>query len=230
MSIKSDPDNYCIYVHIAPNGKMYIGTTGMILKERWNHGRGYKRCPLFNKAITQYGWDNFQHIVLIEGLNRDVAYECEKALVAKYHTNHPDYGYNLSGGGKGSNGYKHTEEQRKRQSEISKGRKLSEEAKRKIGENSRRALTGRHLPEEVKRKISASNKGKPGRPQTEEAKRKNALAHMGKQYHLGYKHSKESRKKMSLAKLGKPLTEAQKAQLDRLHQLMRDRRTMRENL
>lgn len=232
MSKKADPNNYCVYVHVVPNGKLYIGITGLKLEERWNHGRGYSACPLFRKAIEKYGWDEIQHIVLIENVTQEVAGICERALIEKYRTNEPEYGYNLSGGGeRGNFGYKFTDEQRRRMSETAKGRKLSEETKKKIGRANSIALKGRTLSPEMRKKISEHN-AKPflGKHHTEEAKRKNALAHMGNQYHLGIKHSEETRQKMSEAKRGKPLSEAQKAQLDRLHELMRNRRLSCENI
>lgn len=220
MSQKANILDYCVYAHIAPNGKMYIGITGMRVHERWNHGKGYKKCPYFWKAIVKYGWDNIKHIILVEHITREMAGECEKYLIQKYKTNNNLYGYNNSPGGeKGNYGYRFTYEQRQKLSKRMKGHKMSEEARRKIGENSRRALTGRKMPEEVKKKISESNKGRHPQNQhpSEEARRKNSLAHMGKQYHLGFKHSEETRRKMSLAKLGKPLSEAQKKQLEKLH-------------
>ena len=63
------------------------------------------------------------------------------------------------------------------------------------------ALKGRVVPQEVRDKLS-KNSPKPflGRHHTEESKSKNALAHMGKQYHLGHKHSDEAKRKMSEAK------------------------------
>jgi len=227
MAKKANVFDYCVYAHITPNGKIYIGITGMRVHERWNHGKGYAKCPYFGKAIVKYGWDNIKHIILIEHISREMAGECEKYLIDKYKTNDPQYGYNNTpGGDKGNYGYRFTYEQRQKISERLKGHKTSEETKHKIGENNRKALTGRKMPEEVKRKISESNKGR--HPQnlhpSEDARRKNSLAHMGKKYHLGFKHSEEARMKMRLAKLGKPLSEAQKKHLDKLHESARGRK------
>ena len=211
MSDKTNLNHYSVYVHIVPNGKLYFGATGMKPKYRWNSGFSYKGCRLFDEAIKEYGWCNIQHIVLIDGLTKEMAYECEKALIQKYHSNDPEFGYNLAGGGAGTSGYKFNDEQRKAVSERLKGHATSEETRRKIGKSNSIALKGKKLPEEVKRKLSESLKGKNlGRHHTEEAKRKNALAHMGKQYHLGFKHSEETRKKISEALTGRKLSEEER--------------------
>ena len=34
-------NTYCVYIHTAPNGKMYIGQTSQKPEARWNNGRGY---------------------------------------------------------------------------------------------------------------------------------------------------------------------------------------------
>lgn len=204
--MKSDKDNYKVYVHIAPNNKVYIGITSMKVEHRWlSNGNGYKNCVLFFKAIQKYNWDNFKHIVLLEGLSKEMACECERFLIKKYKANNPNFGYNCSeGGSSGSAGYRWTEEEKARMSEKMKGRVVSEETRRKIGIANSKALKGRKLPEEVKRKIKENN-ARPflGRHHTEESRRKNAEAHIGKQYHLGYKHSDEAKQKMREAKLGK---------------------------
>lgn len=214
-------DNFKVYVHITPNNKLYFGITKMKPEHRWlSTGKGYKNCTLFWRAIQKYGWDNIQHIVLLEGLSKEVACECEKYLIAKYKSNIAKYGYNNSlGGESGSYGYRFTQEQRKKISDSNKGRIVSEETRKKIGQANSIALKGRVVPEEVRRKISEHNT-KPflGKHHTEEAKRKNSEAHKGKQYHLGFKHSDETKRKMSEIKKGKPLSEAQKAQLKRLHE------------
>ena len=101
---------YSVYVHISPSQKMYIGITCKCVQERWQQGEGYRLQPYFYRAIQKYGWNNIKHIVLLENLSKEMACECEKYLIAKYKTNNPNYGYNLTGGGDGLFNYKHTEE------------------------------------------------------------------------------------------------------------------------
>ena len=79
-------ENYKIYVHINKiNGKIYIGQTGQEnVKDRWDSGWGYKQCVAFNNAINKYGWNNFQHIVLIDRLTLEMANIIEEELIKKY--------------------------------------------------------------------------------------------------------------------------------------------------
>ena len=44
---------YKIYLLTFPNGKKYCGYTSQELEKRWNHGEGYKKCPLVYKAIYE---------------------------------------------------------------------------------------------------------------------------------------------------------------------------------
>lgn len=94
---------YCVYQHInKTNGKTYIGITSQKPTIRWGlKGQGYEECPYFWKAIQKYGWENFEHIILAEGLSRDEACEMEINQIKKYDSNNPDKGYNISEGGKG---------------------------------------------------------------------------------------------------------------------------------
>ena len=99
---------------------------------------------------------------------------------------------------------------------------------RKIGKANSIALKGRTVPQEVRDKISrSSGKSFLGKHHTEEAKRKNAEAHIGNKYHLGHKHSEEAKEKMRLAKLGKkrgPWTDAErKAHMDAYERRRKER-------
>lgn len=165
--------SYSLYVHIMPNDKLYIGITKWKVQDRWrNNGEGYKSQILFWRAIQKYGWDNIQHIVLFEGLSKEVACECEKYLIAKYQTNNPKFGYNVAIGGEHNSGFHfhHTENAKKKISIASKGHITSEEQKRKISlarkgifhhtEESKKLLRQKalNMTDEQKKKISDSVK------------------------------------------------------------------------
>ena len=92
-----DSNNYIVYKHTAPNGKMYIGITGFDPQYRWlNNGRGYKTQTTFFNAIIKYGWINFRHDILFEGLTEEEALDKEEELIQKYKSYDRRYGYNVS--------------------------------------------------------------------------------------------------------------------------------------
>lgn len=88
-----------LYMHISPSGRKYIGITKQEPNERWKNGKGYKNNPYFERAIKKYGWDNFQHIILFDGLTEDEANELEKIYIDMFDTTNPKKGYNLHTGG-----------------------------------------------------------------------------------------------------------------------------------
>ena len=113
-------------------------------------GVGYQHCNRFWNAIKKYGWKNFEHIVLIDGLSLEMANLLEEELIRKYNSTNDKIGYNISYGGRNSarspesiakyiksaTGKKSSLEDRKR---ISEGHKNpSEETRRKISESNRR--------------------------------------------------------------------------------------------
>lgn len=100
-------NNYKIYVHINKiNGKIYIGQTcRKNVKERFGkNGIQYQKCPRFWNAIQKYGWDNFEHIVLIENLTQEIADIVEVELIEKYKSCNTNFGYNLAPGGRTGSG------------------------------------------------------------------------------------------------------------------------------
>jgi len=128
---------YCVYCHISPSGKRYIGITCQRLNDRWCNGKGYEYNEHFARAIKKYGWDAFQHIVLFEGLSREQASLIERKLIKQYKSNDGRYGYNIADGG------------------FDGGHPTTEETKRKISE----AKKGKPCPEHQKKWLSEINKG-----------------------------------------------------------------------
>lgn len=104
-------NNYCVYCHRNIfNNKLYIGISKDI-KKRWsNNGKQYKECVYFYRAIEKYGWDNFEHIVLVDNIPKEMACIIEKELIEKYKTQDENFGYNIADGGFGgrtTSGEKH---------------------------------------------------------------------------------------------------------------------------
>ena len=99
---------YCVYLHTAPNGKMYIGQSiyGDNINRRWQNGNGYKKQPRFYRAIQKYGWDNFEHEILASRLTHEEANNFEQLLIKELDLRNPNKGYNDCDGGSYSNGMK----------------------------------------------------------------------------------------------------------------------------
>ena len=125
-------NNYCVYKHTVPNGKVYIGITGIKPERRWQNGYGYKRQKYFYHAIEKYGWDNFRHEILFNGLTKEEAEQKEIELIALYKSNKREYGYNVANGGLVNSGYNLSEKTKRKISNAHKGKKLSEEQKVKM--------------------------------------------------------------------------------------------------
>ena len=91
----SDERKYLVYKHTAPNNKVYIGITCRTIEARSGHnGIHYKNSPHFYCAIQKYGWDNFTHEVLLDGLTKAEACEKEQYYIRLYQSNNPIFGYN----------------------------------------------------------------------------------------------------------------------------------------
>lgn len=192
-------NNYCVYRHTSPSGKVYIGITCQEPERRWRGGWGYANQRYLSTAIKKYGWDNFKHEVLFSGLTKEEASHKEVELIALHKSNQRGFGYNIDGGGINKIVSKETIQ---RLSDANKGKKLSEEHKRKIGEASKGRpgpTKGKRLSEYHRQQIS---KGMIGRVVTEETRKKLRESNVGKT------RSAEARAKMSESHKGlKPSAE-----------------------
>lgn len=101
-------NDYVIYAHISPSGKVYIGQTCRDAAARWGkngryylnkHKDGRYTQPVFAAAIKKYGWDNFQHKILFTGLTKLDADIIEQDLIFYYKKE--GISYNIADGGEG---------------------------------------------------------------------------------------------------------------------------------
>jgi group I intron endonuclease len=111
------------------NNKMYIGLTTEPISVRWSGHKAYSKTEnniyLYN-SMNKYGIENFKIETLVTGVkSMSKLYELEKLYIKKYDTFNT--GYNLTLGGEGTVGYRHTEDTKKKLSKAKIGRKLSPE-------------------------------------------------------------------------------------------------------
>lgn len=101
---------WIVYIHTNKvNGKKYVGITSQEPNTRWMNGKGYDKRLRFGRAISKYGWDNFSHDIIYEGLSEQDDKRIEVELIAELRTLDKEYGYNMTKGGEGVCGYRHTE-------------------------------------------------------------------------------------------------------------------------
>lgn len=120
--------NFCVYEHVFPNGKKYIGITSKKPTARWENGKGYTKehQPVMYYAIQKYGWDNIQHNILFTDLTEQEAQHKERELISQYHTCIHDatpMGYNMTLGGEGMLGLKQSDKTKQTNRERLLGKK-----------------------------------------------------------------------------------------------------------
>lgn len=133
---------YILYEHRNKiNGKRYIGITNNKTKRWYGKGKHYEGCPYFFAAIQKYGWDAFEHNVLIYDLSREEASRLERHYIKVLKTCDKAFGYNLAEGGVNAPtmlGKHHSEETKCKMREAQLGRTISEERKKRQS----KAMTG----------------------------------------------------------------------------------------
>jgi group I intron endonuclease len=181
-----------IYKITSPSGKIYIGQSRNIKKRFYTYRKaGCKTQTRLHNSFAKYGVDN--HILEVIEL-------CDKDMLNKRERYYQDL-YNVIGN-KGLNcllvetnieARVVSSETREKLRLASTGRKCSKEAKMKIGN----AHRGKIITERERKQISITKTGVRGYKHREETKRKISIARIGKKF------SKEHVKNMSIVRLKK---------------------------
>lgn len=147
------------------NGKLYVGKHKADNPTYFTSGAGVIA------ARKKYGKENFKKEIIVQGnFNDELLNQLEKHYIRLYATNIPKIGYNRTAGGDGAVGlapeviakrvskfkgiYKHNLEVRVRMGKIHKGKKLSEEHKKKF------VVRGRKKSKETIEKMLISRRAK----------------------------------------------------------------------
>lgn len=217
---RSEIRDWNIYKIVSPSGKIYIGLTCNIKNRfyRYKKANDSSQTLLFN-SLRKYGFDN--HIVsIIDSFTSDISYAKGKEIfwIRTYMTNFSkwglSHGLNLTDGGEGCFGLVHSEERKKKTSEFMKGkpspfkgRKWTEEDKKRIGDSKRgnKNCVGLKRSDKQKEQISNRMKGNKlggfikGMPAWNKG-----LTGVQKSKYKGVPRTKEVKEKIRQKLLGKP--------------------------
>lgn len=227
-----DERTYTLYCHTnKTNGKKYVGITIQTLNQRWRQGKGYGKTSAIYKAIKHYGWDGFDHDVLLDGLSYDEACEAEKSFIKELNALVPN-GYNLELGGNSKK--QCSEETKRKMSEARKGIKqnISEEERKRRSERMKnncpmhdpilkqkclenRRAVGYGLTEAARKRISEKAIERLNTPEWQERLR---IQNTGERNPMFGKHcSEESKKLLREAHLGKKHSEESRQKMRMNH-------------
>ena len=167
--MKEDKRKYIVYEHISPSGKVYVGQT-YDLKIRWQ-GKGHMYLnktkkgkyaqSYFAHALLKYGWDAFEHRIILEGVSKNEANYAEKYLIKWYKLH--KMSYNMTDGGEGTCGIKRTmsPEMREYMSKYMRANSvlIGTHRTEKQKQSAREKMLGRKMSEEARAKMSKAHTG-----------------------------------------------------------------------
>lgn len=198
-----------IYKYTSPSNKVYIGQTIHEHRRYMTHKRGDGDTK-FCRAIRKYGFENLTYEVIFTIDNEDRKRIKEKLdFMERYYIRKYDSfknGYNMTLGGDGGAGIKHTEEFKRKISERMKENNpawnMTDEWKQHIGDGGR----GRKMPQEFCKKNSERMKVNNPMKNPDVAKK---VSQTKKGTHL----SEETKKKISESGKGRHLSEETKIKM-----------------
>lgn len=142
------------------NGKVYIGKwRGESAQRRWaQHVSEAKRGGdrYLCRAIRKYDSDVFAVEVIYRAKTDDELSKMETFFIILHQSHRPENGYNMTLGGDGTVGWKHSEETKQAMSDSRQGYEVSKETGRAIS----KAKKDKPLSFEHRQALSAAKKGK----------------------------------------------------------------------
>ena len=134
---------YAIYIITnILNGMQYIGITND-LSRRWARHRGANEDQFIHRAIKKHGVNNFVFTHFADAFTVESAKILERMLIAEHNTLAP-CGYNLTAGGDGTFGRKHSEETKAKIRQTNKKTwDNSPDLKKAIGEKNKQLKLGK---------------------------------------------------------------------------------------
>jgi len=152
--------NFYIYEHIRNDTKLpfYIG--------KGSGKRAYKtinRNVLWHKVVSES--NGFTVNFLISNIDEELALLAEREAIDVYKKRNIPI-VNLTSGGQGVSGLKHSEQTKLKFSKIHKGKTVSFEVRKKISEGMKGINVGRPISEAQKQQISKTLTGRKLSPET----------------------------------------------------------------
>lgn len=200
--------NHLYLATCMANGKQYVGVTNTSTSARWrNHcwhaARGGQLA--LQRALRKYGSEGFAVETLWSSRSRADVHAAEIALIRALATTVPD-GYNITAGGEGTVGYRHTAIARAKVAAARLGTKRSPETNNKIVA----AQRGKKRSPETRANIAAALRGKKRGPEVVAAvaasrRRPDVMAKIAAAL-TGKRHTEKTKALISAANGGRKLT------------------------